>query len=278
MYLDYWQLDAKPFEPHCEAPAAFAAAGRTAALHKLRYAIENHRAACVVAGPAGTGKTLLIESLRRELGESYQPFVHVVFPQMTERDLLVYLAEQLGAPPAEPPRHTIEESLRRFEFILRENVRQKRHAVIVVDEAHLLEDSGLLESLRLLLNLTVEGRPGFTLLLVGQPALLPMIARHGALDERIDMKVLLPALTADETAAYVQHRLEAAGATRDVFTAEALTTIYQLSAGAPRRVNRLCDLALLVGFANGDRQIDADDVHAVHDELVAVTNINVAAA
>jgi type II secretory pathway predicted ATPase ExeA len=278
MYLDYWQLDAKPFEPHCEAPHAFAAAGRTAALHKLRYAIENHRAACVVAGPAGAGKTLLIESLRRELGDRYLPFVHVVFPQMTERDLLVYLAEHLGAPPADPPRHTIEESLRRLEFILRENVRQKRHAVIVVDEAQLLEDSGLLESLRLLLNLTVEGRPGFTLLLVGQPALLPMVARHGSLDERIDIKVLLPALSTDETGAYVQHRLETAGATREIFTTDAVTTIYQLSAGVPRRINRLCDLALLVGFANGDQQIDAEDVHAVHDELVAVTAVNAAAA
>jgi type II secretory pathway predicted ATPase ExeA len=142
----------------------------------------------------------------------------------------------------------------------------------------LLEDSGLLESLRLLLNLTVEGRTGFTLLLVGQPALLPMVARHGSLDERIDIKVLLPALTADETAEYVGRRLEAAGATREIFTIGALTTIYQLAAGVPRRINRLCDLALLVGFANGAQEIDAEDVHAVHDELVAVTSVNASAA
>jgi general secretion pathway protein A len=271
MYLDYWQLDAKPFEPNFEAAFAFACDAHQSALRKLRYAIENRRAAALLAGPAGAGKTQLIETLHRQLEAAYQPFVHVVFPQMSERDLLVYLAERLGAPPADPPRHTIEESLRRLESLLQENVRSKRHAVVVIDESQLLEDSGLLEPLRLLLNLAVEGKPAFTLLLVGQAPLLSMAARHGSLDERLDIKVFLPALTANETRAYIEHRLGAAGASREIFTAEALLAIHQLTAGVPRRINRLCDLALLVGYANEARAIDADDLHAVHDELVAVT-------
>lgn len=271
MYLDYWQLDAKPFEPRCEAPFLFARSAHKAALHKLRYAIENRRAAGLLAGPAGVGKTLLVEGLRGELEPERNPVVHVVFPQMTERDLLVYLAEQLGAPPADPPRHTIEESLRRLEFVLRENQRRDRHAIVVVDEAQLLEDGGLLEPLRLLLNLNADGQPGFTLLLVGQPGVLPMVARHGAFDERIDIKAFLPALTADETAAYVAHRLDAAGASRPLFAEDALREIHPLTGGAPRRINRLCDLALLVGYANGAHEIAGDDLHAVQDELVAMT-------
>ncbi|HYO25229.1 MAG TPA: AAA family ATPase [Lacipirellulaceae bacterium] len=271
MYLDYWQLDAKPFEPHCEPAFVYAPAAHHAALHKLRYAIENRRAAGVVAGPAGSGKTLLVELLRRSLDASCQPLVQIVFPQMTERDLLVYLAEHLGAPPADPPRYTVEESLRRLEFVLRENVRRGRHAIIVIDEAHLLEDTGLMEPLRLLLNLTVEGAAGFTLLLVGQPGLLPMVGRHGALDQRLDVKAFLPTFSPEETAAYVRHRLDAAGATREIFGELALLTVHQLSGGVPRRINRLCDLALLVGYANGDQVIAPADLHAVHDELVAVT-------
>jgi type II secretory pathway predicted ATPase ExeA len=269
MYLDYWQLDAKPFEPGCDPASAYAADARQAALHKLRYAVESRRSAALLAGPAGVGKTLLVESLERELPQEFRPLVHVVFPQMTDRDLLVYLAERLGAPLADPPRHTIEESLRRLEFMLRENVRQKRHAVLVIDEAHLLEDSGLLEPLRLLLNLTISGQPAFTLLLAGQPGLLPMVARHGTLDERVDIKVFLPAFEADDTVAYVEQRLAAAGASRPVFTEAAIAALHQLAGGIPRRINRLCDLALLVGYANGDHSIDAEDLHAVHNELIA---------
>lgn len=270
MYLDYWQLDAKPFEPGCDARTFYRGAAFQSAINKLRYAIENGRAAGVVAGPAGVGKTLLVETLRQQLGEQYQPFVRVVFPQMTDRDLLVYLAEQFGAPPADPPRYTIEESLRRLEYILADNVSRKRHAIVVVDEAHLLEDSGLLEPLRLLLNLGAIGAPPFTLLLVGQPTLGPIVQRHGGLDERVDIKVLLPALSASETADYIAHRLEAAGATREIFAADALKTAHQLTGGVPRRINRLCDLALLVGFANGQHTIDAESLHAIHGELVTV--------
>lgn len=270
MYLDYWQLDAKPFEPGCDAQTFYRGAAFQSAINKLRYAIENGRAAGLVAGPAGVGKTLLIETLRQQLGETYQPFVRVVFPQMNDRDLLVYLAEQFGAPSADPPRYTIEESLRRLEYILADNVARKRHAIVVVDEAHLLEDSGLLEPLRLLLNLGAIGAPPFTLLLVGQPTLGPMVQRHGGFDERVDIKVLLPALSVAETADYVTHRLEAAGATREIFAADALKTAHQLTGGIPRRINRLCDLALLVGFANSQHTIDAESLHAIHGELVTV--------
>lgn len=270
MYLDYWQLDAKPFEPGYAAGSLYLGPPHQAALHKLRYAIESRRAAAVLSGVAGSGKTLLVETLRQQLGEVYYPFVRVVFPQMTERDLLVYLAEQCGAPPADPPRHTIEESLRRLEFLLAENSRSDRHAVIVVDEAHLLEDSGLVEPLRLLLNLGSLEKPALTLLLVGQPAVVPMVRRHGAFDERIDIKVVLPALSAEQTTEYINQRLAAAGASREIFSAEAIAAVHQLTGGVPRRINRLCDLALLVGFANGHVAIDADSLRAIHGELVTV--------
>jgi general secretion pathway protein A len=236
----------------------------------LRYVVDNNRQAALVAGPAGVGKTQLVNSLRETLGERCPTFAHVVFPQMTDRDLLVYLAERLGAPPADSPRYTIEESLRRLEFTLGENARHGRRAVVVIDEAHLLEDSGLVEPLRLLLNLNSPAAPAFTLLLVGQPALVPMVERHGGFEERLDMKVLLPALAAADTAQYIQHRLKAAGATRDIFTPDALATAHQLCGGVPRRINRLCDLALLVAFAESQHAITPDRLHAVHDELIAV--------
>lgn len=268
MYLDYWQLAAKPFDSHPGEVFRFPGESFRAAQHKVRYALDSRLPAIALTGPAGVGKTLLVESLAAVRGESGQ-FAHVVFPQMSERDLLVYLAEQLGAPSAAQPRFTIEESLRRLDYVLRENLKAKRHAVLAVDEAHLLEDSGLLESLRLLLNLRPGGQTAFTLLLCGQPTLLPILGRFGALDERIDLKIALAPLGAEESAAYVQHRLQAAGATREIFSADALAGIHKLAAGVPRRINRLCDLALLVGFANGQANVTAADLQAVSEELVA---------
>lgn len=242
------------------------------ALLKLRYAIENERGAVMLAGPAGSGKTMLVRLLEQQLAERFGPFVHLVFPQMSSRDLLVYLAEQLGAPPADPPRHTVEESVRRLEFFLVQNARLERHAVVVVDEAHLLEDCGALETLRLLLNFEHAGKPTLTLVLVGQTNLVTAANRLPSLDERISVKTLLRALTAEETAGYVRHHLQSAGTSREIFTPDALEAIHYLSRGLPRQINRLGDLALLVGFADHLTQLTAHEVEAVSEELVTITS------
>jgi len=270
MYLDYWQLSAKPFEPVVHRAQFFPCEPQEAALMKLRYAVENRRGAALVAGPAGTGKTMLMHLFRNELTENIWPQVHLVFPQMSSRDLLVYLAEELGAPPADPPRYTIEESVRRLERLLQQNAQQGRHALVVIDEAHLLEDCGALETLRLLLNFEVAGQPTFTLILVGQMGLISAIGRQSGFEERMAVKTLIRSFTVEETAAYVRHRLEIAGATRDIFTSDAIEAMHYLGHGIPRQINRLGDLALVVGFADKLPQLTAQQIEAVSEELVTI--------
>jgi general secretion pathway protein A len=270
MYLDYWQLTTRPFEPIADRAAFFPCESHEGALFKLRYAIENRRGAMLLAGASGVGKTLLIELLLTELADEFRPLVQLVFPQMSSRDLLIYLAEQLGAPPADPPRHTVEESVRRLEFYLRQNAEQGRHAVVVIDEAHLLEDCGALETLRLLLNFTRQGRPALSLLLVGQMNLVSAVGRSPSLDERIAVKTLLRPLTPAETTGYVAHRLSAAGAAREIFTRDAVEALHYLGRGIPRQINRLGDLALLVGFADRLPRLTAREVEAISEELVAI--------
>jgi general secretion pathway protein A len=269
MHEDYWQLETKPFEPVCERGTFYPHESHAGALLKLRYALENRRDAALLVGPSGVGKTLLVRLLREELTDEFQPFVHLVFPQMSSRDLLIYLADQLGAPASEPPRLSVEESVSRVEHCLVRNASEGRHAVVVIDEAHLLEDCGALETLRLLLNFN-DQRPVFTLLLIGEPALLSAVARLPSLEERLAVKSLVRSFTLGETAQYVKHRLEASGATREIFTPQALEALHYASAGIPRRINRLGDLALLVGFAEGLPTIDAEQIESISNELVAV--------
>lgn len=276
MYLDYWQLSAKPFEPHGGGEFYYPAESHEGAASKLRYAVQQGRAAAALAGPSGTGKTLLIERLAAEGrsngdGSPVRPVVHVVFPDMSGRDLLAYLSERLGAPAvSESPSGSVEESLRRLEALAERNAEHGTRPLLVIDEAHLLEDSGALETVRLLTNLRSGPGPAFSLLLVGQMGLLSAVARHPTLDERLAVKALVRGLTAQETAAYTHHRLKAAGATRELFTADAMQKLHILSDGQPRRINRLADLALVIGFADSQPQVGPEQLEAVHRELVTL--------
>jgi general secretion pathway protein A len=270
MYLDYWQLASKPFEPGADRARFFSSETHEAALLKLRFAVENRRGAVLLAGPPGVGKTMLVQLLRSELAETFQPQAHVVFPQMSSRDLLVYMAETLKAQPADPPRHTIEESVRRLESTLQRNAAEGRHAVVVIDEAHLLEDCGALETLRLLLNFEAAGGPALTLVLVGQMNLISAVGRLPSLEERIAVKALVRSFTEQETADYVRHRLEAAGATREIFTPDAVEALHYLGHGVARQINRLGDLSLLVGYADELPRLTAKQVEAVSEELITI--------
>ncbi len=268
MYLQHWQLEHKPFEPSARGPFYFPSQSHQGAMLKLRYAVENSRGAALVAGPSGVGKTLLVQKLIEQLPDSSRPVVPIVYPQMPSRELLAYLAARL-APPEEPVGLTpsVDQSWLRLETLLHQSWDRGDRPVVIVDEAHLLEDTGTLETIRLLLNLQRDGEALFTLLLVGQNPLLSTLGRTPRLEERLDLSALVEPLSADETTSYLEHRLAAAGAQEEIFAADAIDTLHQLSHGLPRRINRLGDLALLVGYANKARLIDSALMHSVASEL-----------
>lgn len=271
MYETYWQLDRRPFENNSsDVRFYYPSESHQGAMLKLRYAVENRRAAALLSGASGSGKTLLVGQLRRYLSKQYSPLVHAVFPQMPAESLLAYLADELAAP-GTANSGNIEQTVRRIQAFLSQNAAQNQHAVVAIDEAHLLEDTRAWEALRLLLNFEVDGQMPLTLLLVGQPALLAQMDRMPAMEERLGVKCLLRPFTVDETAAYMNFRLQAAGAKQLIFETAAMETLHSLTRGLARQINRLCDLSLLVGFAEERQTIGAEQLEAVADELVTVT-------
>jgi type II secretory pathway predicted ATPase ExeA len=270
MYENYWQLRQKPFEPGIDPKFYYPGESHQAALLKLRYALENRRGGALLTGPSGIGKTLLVALLRDMLGEPFTPFVHLVFPRLSPPELLAYVADALeGVPGASAP-DAASRNLQRIESFLAKNSQKKRHAVLVIDEAQLIESSAAFETLRLLMNIAPDGSPAWTLLMAGQPGLLSVLRRMPHWEERFAVKCLLKALTLEETTAYVNHRLKVAGAKRPIVESDAFPTLQELTLGLPRRINRLCDLALLIGYAEEQKTLGADHFESVCRELVTV--------
>ncbi|MCA9125918.1 MAG: AAA family ATPase [Planctomycetales bacterium] len=274
MYQTHWNLSQRPFENRADATFYYPAETHQAALLKLHYAIENRRAAAILCGSGGIGKSLVIDLIRHQLADEFRPICHIVFPAMSGEQLIRYVVDQVDAAAPDCQRETSAD-LARFERFLRASIDADRHPVIFVDEAHLLEQHDLLEPLRLMLNIAAADSPGesaWTLVLAGQPSLLSHVERYHALDERLSVKCMLNRLLPDESSAYIQHRMRCAGVEADsIFESAALDRIHMLSQGIPRRINRLCDLALMVGYAEDRNSISVEMIDSVHSDLATPT-------
>ena len=270
MYEAYWKLKTRPFENTYSEASYYPSESAQAALLKLRYAVENRRGAAILGGACGLGKSLLARTLIAQLPEQFAPKVHLVFPKLPSESLIPYLLLNLGQVKTNSAPRDPSEGVWQLEQLLRENTRAGHHAVIIVDDAHLLSDPRSLETLRLLTNFETDGRLDLTMILVGQTSLIPAVERFPGLESRIGVKSLMRCFTPDETAAYVTHRLRVAGSEGEIFAAGALERLFELTRGNPREINRLCDLALLIGYAEEIRHIDAPQIESIHEELVSV--------
>lgn len=267
MHEVHWRLSRPAFE--CDADGAFYFPSRVhdGALLKLRYIIEHHKGVGLLVGGHGTGKSYLTQRLIQELGPERYHVARIVYPALEAGDLLRDIAVRLGV---EIDPHTTGERtdgmLRAIERRLRQLMLAGRQPVLIIDEAQVLEVAQL-QMLQLLLNLDDGRELRLSLLLSGHVELLPRVQRVGGLESRVAARCAISPLSNAETAEYVRHRLQVAGRPSGVFSDAALTTIAELSQGVPRRINQVCDLALLIGFADERRELSPVDVEAAAAEL-----------
>lgn len=273
MYEQHWNLETNPFDSSFDPRFFFHSETHQAALLKLKYLVEHDKGAGLLVGAAGFGKTFVLRQLVHELDNRFRPFVHIVYPKFSAAEMMADIAVRLGAEESAVRNHAtgIDFTIRQIERQLRTFTQQDRHPLIAIDDAHLIDNLQVFESLRLLLNFQGTGQSNFTLILVGDRVLLSRISRIGQLDDRLSVKSLLRPLTQQETADYVVHRLQAAGVSQSIFDQAALNELFELSQGVPRRLNRLCDLALLVGYADGIQSLSATQIASVGVELNSVT-------
>lgn len=271
MYENYWGLREKPFRDDASGTFFFPAETHQTATLKLRYAIDNRHPAVLLLGPSGMGKSLLVSRLRRSLPETFRPVIRLAYPLISPAELPLYLASEAGWVSLDGGSPSNPALLQALERGLREVSRRGERAVVILEEAHLWTSGRFWETLRTLMNLPPDEAPVWSFVISAQPEILPILRGLPHVEERFTLRCRLKPFSPDETRQYIRHRLTAAGSTREVFTQDAATLIHDLSGGIPRRINRLCDLALFVGFAEKLDTIRPEHVEAVQEELTAVT-------
>jgi len=273
MYEEHWNLTARPFENSLARGAAYYPAEcHQAALLKLLYAIENRRGIAMLCGPTGVGKSLLIQLLRQQLSDANSLLLTIGYPALNPNELVRYIAQTLNPAHEGGSFKDTADALHSLQNSLRRLLETGQHPVLVIEEAHLLEPHGGLETVRLLLNLLsdeTDGESALTVVFTGLPTLLAQINRYQPLEERLAVKCLLAPFTLDETTSYIQYRLRSCGGdVQRIFKPDAIEAIHTLSGGIPRRINRLGDLALMLGFAEDRTQLTADVIEGVQADLL----------
>ncbi len=88
------------------------------------------------------------------------------------------------------------------------------------------------------------------------------------LRQRISINYHIVPLTVDETAGYIKHRLTVAGNPDAISIRDDMPElIHQFSRGIPRLINILCDFALLIAYSEDKKEVTADIIREVADDL-----------
>ncbi len=263
-----------PFNQTPDTGFLFKSKKHMAALDHLRYGLTTDEFT-LLTGSYGMGKTLLCRQILRTAGKDIQTvYIYNTCLSMLDIYKAIYYdltGTQLESKSAGKCFHEINKVLLRL-------AEEGKKVVVLVDEAQGLKPE-LLEGLRQLSNFETEKRKLLSFILIGQPELESRLASQDLrqLEQRISVRYVLKPFKLSETIKYIHHRLslstnKAISDTAFRFTTIAVCIVHWYSRGVPRRINQICDRALLASFNTGKRAIGAFTVLQAAREVVGKHN------
>lgn len=265
MYLELFKLKELPFRLSPDPQFLYLSKQHARAKAYMESTIWFTDGFVVITGEIGSGKTTLIESFLKEI-QADVVVAQINQTQVSAVDFLQAVLVQFGFSPFRMKKAELIATLNNF---LIEQYAAGRKVLLIVDEAQNLT-LRVLEEIRLLSGVETTKEKVLRIILAGQPELnakldAPELVQ---LAQRIRLRFHLGMLSAAEARAYVQHRLEVAGAgDRHIFAEETFSEIFRYTGGVPRLVNTLCDTAMMAAFTSNRDCVTMDDVASAIDEL-----------
>ncbi len=273
MYESYFGLRERPFSITPDPRYLYPSPQHQEALGHLQYGVGENSGFALLTGEVGTGKTTVIRALIDRLPDGVN-IASITNPKLSAPELVASICDELGvAYPADT--RSLKTLIDLLNCHLEESHQQGRQNIVIIDEAQNLSDESL-EQIRLLTNLETHEQKLLRIILVGQPELRTKLQQHHLrqLSQRITARFHLGMLTAEQTQAYIGHRLSIAGIGVNLFSNSALKKIYRLTGGVPRLINALCDRALLGAYSEECTQVTPRIVARAGRELFDGSRVN----
>lgn len=259
MYVQHFGLEHEPFSIAPDPRYLYLGERHREALAHLLYGLGGGGGFVLLTGEVGAGKTTVCRCFLEQVPPHCQ-VAYVFNPKLTVTELLAVICDEFGiaVPDTGGSAPTVKSYVDPLNRFLLAAHAAGRNCVLLIDEAQQLAPD-VLEQLRLLTNLETNERKLLQIILVGQPELRDMLAQPGLeqLAQRVIARYHLGPLSEADTALYLQHRLAVAGLRGASPLGPALVRrIHGLSGGVPRRINLLCDRALLGAYSQGRAEVD----------------------
>ena len=268
MYEERFGFSGSPFRLAPDPKFFFGTKSHNKAMSYLHYGLRQAEGFIVITGEIGAGKSILIGRLLDQLDRSNVVAATLATPNVPAADLLSHI---LSAFRIEPANAGATAEIEAFEDFLFDQMNHGRRVLLIVDEAQNLP-LATLEELRVLSNLDYEGTPLFQVFLVGQPDFRDVLARADMeqLRQRVIAAYHLEPMTREETALYIEHRLNFVGWNgRPRLAREAFDAIFAATGGVPRKIHKLCNRLLLFASVEGLEALDGASVSAVLADMSA---------
>jgi type II secretory pathway predicted ATPase ExeA len=245
MYERFFGFDRRPFASAPDADCYFPGTAIEAARLTLFRCLERGEGAGVLIGPAGTGKSLLLQVLAEQFTGRATTAMLSSGRLSTRRALLQAILFELDLPYRERDESELRLSLVDHMTTLAAPL---IGLVLLVDEAHTLP-LRLLEELRLITNVVRNGQPMVRLVLAGGMSLEERLTspRLEAFHQRVTARCYLQPFDRAETAEFIRAAFVWAGGQPErIFTHDAYEAVHRATDGIPRLVNQVCDHALVL--------------------------------
>ncbi|MFC3456709.1 AAA family ATPase [Massilia haematophila] len=269
MYTHYFSLKSAPFSIAPDPRYLFMSERHREALAHLLYGIGSGGGFVLLTGEIGAGKTTVCRCFIEQVPENCR-LAYIFNPKLSVGELLQSVCEEFGIA-VQAGQGGVKAYVDAINDYLLASHAQGRNNVLVIDEAQNLS-AEVLEQLRLLTNLETSERKLLQIILIGQPELRTILARPELeqLAQRVIARYHLGPLSEPETGAYIAHRMAVAGAQgAPVFPASSVPLIHRITHGVPRRINLLCDRALLGAYVENSREVTRTIVRTAAAEVFA---------
>ncbi|MCA9232025.1 MAG: AAA family ATPase [Planctomycetales bacterium] len=262
MYQAHWGLERTPFPSGLEPHLFYEGLNQRESLARLRFLADNGRRLGLVLGEPGLGKSLLLEMFARECRQQSRAVAQLSLLGLSSRECWWQICAELQA------RVQLEDDLARLFRKLTERIVENRlqgiSTVLLLDDA---DQAGpdLLQHLLRLAHFKAADEGWLTLVLTANRGQANRLGSK--LLDLIDLRIDLQPWDELDTIGYLQLALVEAGSERPLFADQALSKIYQLTGGVPRRVNRLADYALLAGSSSGQELVCTATIQSAYDAI-----------